>query len=70
MIDTFSLTIINEAPQNEHCRYLIVDERGPRCSSSSLPDEDSRRAVTDSASLQLYCLNPEQHTRCIFYRQS
>ena len=58
--------------KNERCPHIKRDATGPYCGKGLVNNteiSDTRRMVCDTASLQLWCLNPNQgHKRCIYFR--
>lgn len=62
--------LLNESPESGRCEHLKVDSEGPYCSKDLIGGSkisEERRAVCDSASLQLWCLDNSRCNKCIFY---
>jgi len=62
--------LFREANLKEGCPHIRRDSISPYCSKGleepRLPGV-SRRSVCDTASLQLWCLDPKRYQKCIWY---
>ena len=60
-----------EVPQEKRCPHIRKDVLGPYCAKGLEVGKEigvSRRAVCDHLSLQLWCLDKERYSICIYYR--
>jgi len=62
--------LLRETPERKRCPYIRIDDTGPYCSKDLKGNEisETRRMVCDISSLQLWCLDIREATRCIYYQ--
>ena len=63
--------LFRKVPQQNRCEHLRRDEAGPYCGKDHPQIGkifETRRMVCDVLSLQRFCLDPEGHKKCIYYR--
>jgi hypothetical protein len=64
--------LMEEVKGKASCPHLRKSPNSPYCAKDLQPGEPvtiDRYSVCDTASLQLWCLDPQRYHKCLFYKE-
>ena len=71
MTDTLVEELFEECPKRDRCPHIRKDKSGPYCArdlNKGMSVLQERRNVCCYASLQLWCLDKDRFSKCIWYQ--